>query len=252
MRVLFVFLFALNILTISHLCFAGLAEVETAVIQEDFVTAGKLAEEAISTESDKDKKRELNYYLALSHLRLGHYPEARLMFEQLVHERLDSKQKDKVYLGLFDAYYLAEDYSGAYDISEKYLKKNSRSESLSTFYLKIARANLKLAKWNEARDYLNKILQKFPSSMEAQIAQQLLEEKQFFAVQVGAFIDRERAEQMVNDLKNKNEYAYIVETTDQQNRMFYRVRVGQLASLDEAQKLETRLSTLGYPTQIYP
>ena len=101
-------------------------------------------------------------------------------------------------------------------------------------------------------NYLSKILQQFPNSVEAQTAKQLLEEKQYFAVQVGAFRERARAEQLVSELKQKEEYAYIVETIDQQNATFYRVRVGQLAILNEAQKLHTKLAKFGYPTQIYP
>jgi hypothetical protein len=56
----------------------------------------------------------------------------------------------------------------------------------------------------------------------------------------------------LTELKSKKEYAYIVETMDRHKRKFYRVRVGQLILLDEAQKLKSRLSKLGYPTKIYP
>lgn len=232
--------------------FADFSDVQMAIIQEDYQKSLTLAEETLATESDASKKKELRYYLALSHLRLNHFTEASLMFENLIKERLDSKLKDKVYLGLFDSYYLAENYPKAYVVAEKYFKRNFRSEFLSLYYLKTARVSLKLAKWDEAREFLKKIIDGFPSSLEAQTAKQLLNEKQYFAVQVGAFMDQSRSEQMADELKKKNEYAYIVETSDAQGRQFFRVRVGQLASLDEAQQLQARLSKLGYPTQIYP
>ncbi len=57
---------------------------------------------------------------------------------------------------------------------------------------------------------------------------------------------------MTSELQQKGEYAYIVETVDPQGRKFYRVRVGQLVLLDEAQKLKSKLSKAGYPTEIYP
>ncbi len=236
----------------SSLCAADFSDVQTAVIQEDYKTALVLAEESVATETDSAKKKEIRYYLALSHLRLNHFAEASLMFENLTKERLDSKLKDKVYLGLFDSYYLAENYNQAYAVAQKHFKRNSKSEFLSLFYLKYARASLKLAKWDEAREYLRKIIEQFPASLEAQTAKQLLEEKQYFAVQVGAFMDQNRSQQMADELKKKGEYAYIVETSDSQNRQFFRVRVGQLASLDEAQELQARLAKLGFPTQIYP
>ena len=111
---------------------------------------------------------------------------------------------------------------------------------------------MKLAHWNEARKYLEKITTDFPDSMEVHVAKQLLNEKQYFAVQVGAFIERQRAEKLANELQKKGEYAYVVEMADQQERTFYRVRVGQLVLLEKAEKLKSKLSKEGYPTQIYP
>ncbi len=99
---------------------------------------------------------------------------------------------------------------------------------------------------------LKKITKRFPESLEAHVAKQFLNEKQYFAVQVGAFIERNRAEKLITELQEKGEYAYIVETIDQQKRKFYRVRVGQIALMDEAQKLKLKLSEAGYPSEIYP
>ena len=112
---------------------------------------------------------------------------------------------------------------------------------------------MKLAKWSEAKDYLNRVASLFPNSFEGAIAKQLLEEPQYFSVQVGAFKDRSGAEALATELKQKNEYAYTIETVDSQNTKFYRVRVGHLTLLDDAQKLKSELSTKGYPTtQIFP
>jgi hypothetical protein len=44
----------------------------------------------------------------------------------------------------------------------------------------------------------------------------------------------------------------MVETRSAEGRTFYRVRVGQMTSLKDAQELERRLADLGYPTLIYP
>ena len=137
-------------------------------------------------------------------------------------------------------------------MANELLKKGPRSEIESLVYLKLARANLKLSRWEEAQKYLKKIIKDFPQSPESHLAKQLLEEKQYFTVQVGAFLDRDKAETLTVDLKDKGEYAYIIETMDSSGRQFYRVRVGQLAVLDEANKLSQKLSSLGYPAQVYP
>ena len=88
--------------------------------------------------------------------------------------------------------------------------------------------------------------------MERFYVEQLILESQFFAVQVGSFLDRAIAEGMAGELQKKGEYAYIVETTSQDGKKFYRVRIGKFQQFDEAQKLEIKLSKLGYPTKIYP
>ena len=103
-----------------------------------------------------------------------------------------------------------------------------------------------------AKEYLNKVINEFPQSPEAPIAKQLLEEKQYFSVQVGAFLDKGRAITLVHDLKVSGQDAYIVEIMATDGEKFYRVRVGQMSSLKDAEDLEKRLSKLGFPTLIYP
>ena len=230
----------------------ALLNIETAVMSQDYKKAKKLAQEFIRQGTDKKKVDEARYYLGLTYLRLGEYKEARVIFNNLKKKSHVPKLQEKVYLGLFDAFYLEEKYKDAYAAITNLLKKSPQSDSLSLIYLKAARVSLKLASWDEARKYLKKIAVKFPNSLESFSAKQLLDEKQFFAVQVGSFTDRVRAEKLVKELKRKGKYAYIVETVFKDGQKFYRVRVGQLASLSSAQKLKSQLSKEGYPTSIYP
>ena len=46
--------------------------------------------------------------------------------------------------------------------------------------------------------------------------------------------------------------SYVVETTAPDGEKYYRVRVGQMSSLKDAEELKKRLDKLGYPTLIYP
>jgi tetratricopeptide (TPR) repeat protein len=159
---------------------------------------------------------------------------------------------DQATVGVISSYYLGGDYREALKRAHQLLSQHPESNYLSLIYLKIARANLKLRNWEPAQRFLTKIVTDFPDSLEAYTAKKLLEEKQFFTVQVGAFLDRDRALNMIEDLRAKGQYGYIVETQDKKGNKFYRVRVGELASLGSAEKLEQKLSTLGYPTIIYP
>ena len=230
----------------------SLKDIEPAIIKEEYEKAGTLAKEFIDGKPAKRDLDEALYYLGLSQLRLSNYEESKKTFNLLISGFPKENLRDKACLGYIDSLYLDGKYPLALKAAEELLSKNPHSEFLSLIYLKLARANLKLTEWQKAKEYLKKITTDFPDSMEAHTAKQLLEEKQYFAVQVGAFLDQKRAEKLLNELKEKGEYAYIVETIDREGRKFYRVRVGTLSMLEEAQKLKDKLSQLGYPTSIYP
>jgi len=236
----------------GNAAWAALADIETAILKEDYAQAQEFAQQELSHKPQKAVAQKVRYYLGLSQLKLGNYKEARASFQGAGKNGIDPQLRDKVSLGLLDTYYLEEKYKEAYGVAQEFLRQTPRPEAMSLVYLKLARVNLKLAQWEDARDCLEKIIRTFPNSLEVFTARQLLEEKQYFAVQVGSFSEREKAEALAAELKRKGEYAYIVETMDSRDRRFYRVRVGQLAILKEAQKLKIKLAQLGYPTQIYP
>ena len=230
----------------------SLKDIETAIIQRSYHQAKNLAYKFISQNPSKNDSDEAQYYLGLSLLYLQKYAEARETFNQLIEYSPEIKLRDKAYVGIIDSYALQEQYSDAIKAAHDLLKLSPKSEYESLIYLKLARAHLKLAQWDEAQKYLKKIVNNFSDSIEADIAKQLLEEKQYFAVQLGSFAEQSRAEQLVADVKAKGEYAYVVETVDSSGRKFYRVRVGQFSRLQDANQLEHKLSSLGYPTQVYP
>ena len=233
---------------------SNLSEIQTAVIQEDFVKARLLAQEYLATQPHPGDPltKEIQFYLGLSQLNMEEFTQARETFQQVIAHQPDEKLYEKAMFGVIDSYYMAGEFKEALQTAERFLKENEKSESQSLIYLKIARANLKLTNWGEAQKYLNKIIADFPNSMESHLAKQLLAEKQFFSVQVGAFLDQERSQRLAEDLKAKGEYAYIVETTDFNGRKFYRVRIGQFSNLDAAYQMKNKLAQQGYPTRIYP
>ncbi|MCA9406502.1 MAG: SPOR domain-containing protein [Candidatus Omnitrophica bacterium] len=248
---IFCLLFFIPVL-VSAKAMETLDSIETAIISEDYEQAKVLAKGVLKQAPDDKTRQEVQYYIGLSAVRLGSYLEARQIFQDLSREKTPQNLQDKVLLGLFDSYYMNEEYEEALKVINRLLKQSPKSEFLSLIYLKAARSNLKLAQWEQAKDYLKRITTRFPNSFEYHVARQLLEEKQYFTVQVGAFLDREHAEKLLKKLKQKNEYGYIVETTDRQDRKFYRVRVGELASISDANRLKDHLSSNGFPAQVYP
>jgi tetratricopeptide (TPR) repeat protein len=232
--------------------FTKINDIETAIIVKDFKAAKSLAEDFLAKNPVHPDAAKAKYYLGLSELGLVQYDEARIAFNQVLEVNPSKSLYDKAWIGIIDSLGMEGKFEEDLAQAEKFLKDRPDSEFLSVIYLKIGRANLKLSRWGKAEEYLKKVINEFPKTFEAHTARQLLAEKRFFSIQVGSFLDQARAIALVEELKNKNEYAYLVETQDHEGRAFYRVRVGQLKSIDEAHEMRQRLSEQGYPAHIYP
>jgi tetratricopeptide (TPR) repeat protein len=230
----------------------GISELEATIIQEDYKKANDMAKDLLKTKLAGNDFVQVEYYLGLSYLRLGDYPQAYDVFKKVVNDRPATELYEKAYVGVIDALYMQGYYENALKEVLSLMNRHAKSEMMSLFYLKAARSNLKLARWTKAKEFLQKILKEYPESFESGVARQLLDEKQYFTVQVGAFTEQVRAERLVKELIQRKEYAYIVETKSPDGTIFFRVRVGQMTALKDAQALESKLSNFGYPTRIYP
>lgn len=236
----------------ASLAFAAVADIEAAVMNKDYAHARDLALQIIKDSNNPVDRVQAQYYYGLAQLRLGQYADARSAFQNVMNTNPSQDVYDKAALSLIEGFYMEGLYTDALDTANQLLKKSPYSSFLSLIYFKHAGADLKLMRWEDADKYLNKIITEFPSSPEAPIARQLLDEKQYFAVQVGSFLDKGRALTLIDDLKGNGQYAYVVETTSSDGQKYYRVRVGQMSSLSDAEELKKRLDKLGYPTLIYP
>jgi TolA-binding protein len=229
-----------------------LTDVQALFMDKEYAKAKDAAVRLAAQTKNSQERSEAFYYAGVSELWLGQYASARDSLKQVIKAKPSSDVADRASLALMDTYYMEGDYKKSLETADDFLKDNSTSEFLSAVYLKVARCHFKLANWKRGREYLQKVVQKYPNSLERFYVDQLLQESQFFAVQVGSFTDRYSAEKLTGELNSKGEYAYIVEAVSQAGKKIYRVRVGKLQQFNEAQKLETRLSQLGYPTKIYP
>ncbi len=72
-------------------------------------------------------------------------------------------------------------------------------------------------------------------------------DKGLFTIQVGAFLEQANAERLRSKLSQSYQNAHIVTYNDGE-RTFYRVRVGHLTTLTEAEKYEKMLIESGYPS----
>ena len=232
--------------------YAALPDIEAAVMNKNYAQARDLASQIIKDSNNAQDRLEAHYYYGLAQLRLGQYSDARAAFQIVMDTHPPQDTYDKAALSQIEGFYMAGYYTDALDAAKQLLTKSPHSSFLSLIYLKLAGSDLKLMRWEDANTFLNKIISEFPQSPEAPIAKQLVEEKQYFAVQVGSFLDKGRALALIDDLKGSGQYSYVVETTAPDGQKYYRVRVGQMSSLSQAEDLKKRLDKLGYPTLIYP
>jgi tetratricopeptide (TPR) repeat protein len=231
---------------------APLADIETAIINMDFSKAKSLAEEFLAQNPQGDMLNTARYYHGLSLLNLEKYQDARAEFDKVILSQSRGDLYDKARIGRVDSFYMSGEYEKSLSEIRELLAQRPQSNFLSLMYLKLARINLRMAEWKEARKFLQKITKEFPDSSEFHLARQLLQEKRFFAIQVGSFLDRQRAVIIMRELQKRGEYAYVVATVDKDGTQFYRVRVGRFSQLDQAESHVDKLSGLGYPTRIYP
>ncbi len=253
MRTKWLLIVAILVGSIAVQAHASIVDLEASFMRKDYTQTQQIGESMLSSgELTEPERLEVEYFLGMSEFRLGEISPAIKRFQRIIKSEPEVDLRDKAYIGLFDAYYHQERYRKAWKTIKELINESPRSHYSSLIYLKAGRVNIKLSNWKLAKYYLNEIVDRFPNSFEYHTAKQLLEEKQYFAVQVGAFVERDRAEQVMQALQQRGEYAYIVETMDRDNTRFYRVRVGQMGLLRKAERLKSKLSKLGYPTRIYP
>ena len=249
-RFAFVSLFLSTLIAFPAL--ANIVEIERAFLEQDYPRAEVLAQEALK-KSTSDSEAQYQYYLGLSQLRLTKYGLAASALKDMVNDTsVPNELRDKAHLALIDAYFLAEKYDLAGRLADQFVSVSVNSDYLSTLYLKLARIRFKQAQFTEARLYLRKIVNEYPSSLDVYLAKQFLQEKMYFSVQVGSFRDRGRAKDLIQQLNAEGRTAYIFEVKDHLGQKYYRVRVGQLSYLDQAKGLQDQLAKQGYPTRIYP
>lgn len=235
--------------------FAGgenIATLQAALMKRDYLQTGVIARKLLKERPSAEQEALLRYYSGLSALRLGRYAEAENIFRRLETVRAREDFADQVTAALIDALYLQGFYEKALQETVRVMSRRKNSAMASAFYLKAARANLKLARWVKAGDLLRRLAEEYPMSFESDVARQLLEEQQYFTVQVGSFTEKSLAQRLADELTRRQEYAFIVESRASDGRTNYRVRVGRLSNLRDAVTLEAKLAGLGYPTLIYP
>lgn len=195
---------------------------------------------------------ELFFLGGLSALRLQDLDAARRNFTRLLRDHPRSVWVPQAWMALGDSWQAGGDHARALE-TYRQLMADPRSGSLAPqLRLRVAEEELRLGRWDEARETLGQVIRQASGTPEAVAAQRLLTESDFqFSVQVGAFSLRANALRLSAELERRGYSAEISEGRAQ-GRRFHRVRVGGFSTRQEAQELEARLRREGFPTRVVP
>jgi len=233
--------------------FSGTARAETTESVERYFIGGDYEDtvregvKLLETSQEKDK---VFYMIGTSLNKLGRYDLARKDFGTLIDTFPRSDFAPLAQLGIADSYYLGGDYKAAGAEYERYITKYPRSQGSATAYFRIAKCAQKEGRWQEARNYYQKVKSDFPASFEAQMASQAMsEETLYFTVQVGSFNEKANALRLCDELVKKGYDTSIVRAQEEGS---YKVRVGKLDTKEKAEELAKRLRADGLPTKVLP
>lgn len=205
----------------SGTCFAqSLSNVEVLILKEAYSQAARECEKVLAHRHQSKIESKAHYLLGICLLKEAKFDQARENFNIILRRFPRSKFCDDASLGIADSYFLSQDYKKASVKYEKFIHDFPRSQLKS-----IARRHQKLCK--QAGPYVNS----------------------YFSVQAGCFGKKGNAEKLRDELIDSGFQAYIVKLPDD---AFYRVRVGRFSNRLQAEFLEQRLKSEGYPTKICP
>src|SRR4029077_26145 len=121
-----------------------------SLMNKDYASTRDLASKIIKDSNDPQKRVEAQYYYGLAQLRLGQYADARSAFQNVMDTHPSQDVYDKAALSMIEGFYMEGFYTDALDTAYQLFKKSPRSSFLSMIYLKVAGADLKLMRWEDA------------------------------------------------------------------------------------------------------
>ncbi|MFA5394035.1 MAG: SPOR domain-containing protein [Candidatus Ratteibacteria bacterium] len=198
---------------------------------EELVLKGSYREAIQNYGADKILNPTEKYLLGLCYRETGEPQKAEIVWQTL----LSGPEKERGLLALADL----KSKNGVLTESEKIFRQfskefpNSQYQPAALFGL----AEVLSRKKNKAQEnlaILNRLRRNYPFSVEAEKATQLLNrELGPYTIQIGSFVDLNRAEKVAEDLSSKGYEAYITRIFD--GSVSYRVRVGNFKDKKKAE-----------------
>lgn len=198
---------------------------------------------------------ELNYILGLSYLKEAKLEQAQECFK-LVLANSSSKLRKQAELGLADTYLMGRHFQDAENIYNKLINHEQNNSQRAAILYRLSQLEFEQGNAQAGNDYLAKLKKEFPLSPELRINRPLIliaaplsapQDNGEYSVQVGFFTNRSNADALKDKLLARDFPAYLENTG-----AGYRVKVGRLKALSDAQALDLKLSKEGFQTKICP
>ena len=205
---------------------------------------------------------ELNYILGLSYLKELKINPAQDCFRRILNNS-NSKLKEEASLALADTYLVSGQFQQAEDIYNKLIADDSNSRQKPAVLYRLSQLEFRKGNHQQGNNYWLKLKKDFPLSPELRSTKNIplvnalvntpvstpvsADNQNEYSVQVGFFSNSVNANKFKETLLSKG-YAAFVENCG----TGFRVKVGRFKTEQEASVLENRLSREGFPTKLCP
>ncbi|MBN2121280.1 MAG: SPOR domain-containing protein [Candidatus Omnitrophica bacterium] len=243
------FLIFVIIFSLAKTSFAETKAIQKYLVSKDYPAVISLAEKYLS--KGGEAKDEVLFLLAEAYIGTSNLAKARETLRSLYKDFPGSPYAKKSVLRIADSYYLESNYQQARNIYNYFIEKYNDPVFLSSVYLKLAYCEEKLGNWELKKSYMKAIEEKFSASVEASKLEELNKRGFHFVVQVGAFIDKDNAGDLIKNLKKDGFSSYLVGEKED-GKLFYKVRIGKFIKRKEAEAELESLIAKGYPARIFP
>ncbi len=205
----------------------------------------KIMFEELAKDENNPRIAEVFYYLA----RLTVNPDSSINYYRAIIDKYpQSRYADIALLETAKIFIGKEDFKNALVTLNQLSKNYPNSELKDEVLFWIGVALIESGNKESGYKTLQELVNMFPKSIWANRAKNLIPatipQKEYYAVQVGSFRNKENAEKRIEELKTKGFDARIVEALVM-DKIHYRVWVGEFETMEQAKSFAAKLDSLG-------
>ncbi|HUW59096.1 MAG TPA: tetratricopeptide repeat protein [Planctomycetota bacterium] len=219
------------------------AQAQSRIASGDTAGAAKLLEQHVAASPTSEYVTDAWLLLGDCRLRLKDYPGAQLAYENAQKNARTPAIDARARAGLGAAMMHQKRWAEAARAYESALAVSEQDVAAPSVMLYMGQAYMRSGNWILGRDRLRKLVSKYPGSVEAPAARDMLAEpSDTFSVQMGAYATHQDADKMLKMLEEKQLYGARIMHQPWADSPFT-VRVGNYVSYDtavrEAEKLKS-------------